>query len=112
MPPARSGPGMPSPGIFCPIRPDGCPAWIARPPALTVDSSAVVERLPGRPWDGHPDRAALEKLARFDPHFHTTRLTEAENADDDFAAAFHLRQLLHQQPWDASLLVKQAHLLA
>jgi len=76
------------------------------------DGAAVVERLTDRPRDEHPDRAALERLARFDPDFHTARLAEAENADDDFAIAFHLGQLLRHLPWAADLLVKQAHLFA
>ncbi len=57
------------------------------------NDAPVVERLTDRPRDEHPDRAALERLARFDPDFHTARLAEAESAHDDFAAAFHLRWL-------------------
>jgi len=76
------------------------------------NGAAVVERLTDRPQGEHPDRAALERLAHFDPDFHTARLAEADSADDDFAAAFHLGQLLRQQPWAADLLVKQAHLFA
>jgi hypothetical protein len=72
----------------------------------------VVERLTNRSRDEHPDRAALERLARFDPVFHTARLREADSADDDFAAGFHLGQLLRHQPWAADLLVKQAHVFA
>ncbi len=71
-----------------------------------------MERLPDHPRDKHPDRAALEQLARFDPHFHTARLAEADRAGDDFAMAFHLGKLLRNQPWDAELLVKQAQLFA
>jgi hypothetical protein len=76
------------------------------------NGGAVVERLGDRPRGEHPDRAALERLLRFDPDFHTARLAEADSASDDFAIAFHLGHLLRQQPWSADLLVKQAHLFA
>jgi hypothetical protein len=58
------------------------------------------------------DRELLERLARFDPDWHRSRLDEALATGDDFAAAFHLERLLRVQPWDASLHVQQAHLLA
>jgi tetratricopeptide (TPR) repeat protein len=79
---------------------------------IQQNGAAVVERLTDRPRDEHPDRAALQRLARFDPYFHTARLAEANSADDDFASAFHLGYLLRQQPWAADLLVKQAHVFA
>ncbi len=42
------------------------------------NNAAVVERVTDRPRDEHPDRAALEHLARFDPDFHSARLAEAD----------------------------------
>jgi Flp pilus assembly protein TadD len=58
------------------------------------------------------DRERLAQMARFDPSWHHTQLDEALEAGDDFAAAFHLGRLLRAQPWDASLHVHQAHVLA
>ena len=69
----------------------------------------MVERLTDRPRDEHPDRAALERLARFDPDFHIARLAEAESANDDFAAAFHLRWLSAAQLSEADAAKWEQH---
>jgi WD40 repeat protein/tRNA A-37 threonylcarbamoyl transferase component Bud32 len=58
------------------------------------------------------DRDLLERLARFDPDWHRRQLDAALRATDDFAAAFHLDRLVHNQPWDATLHVHLAHVLA
>ena len=58
------------------------------------------------------DRAFLERPARFDPDWHQRQLDESLAAHDDFAAAFHLERLTRGQPWDATLHVHSAHLLA
>jgi Flp pilus assembly protein TadD len=48
----------------------------------------------------------------FDPDRHLRLADEAEDAGNHFAAAFHVGLLLRQQPHDASLHVRHAHLLA
>jgi WD40 repeat protein len=54
----------------------------------------------------------LADLARFDPRWHEQQIDAALAADDDLAAAFHLERLVRGQPWDASLHVRYAHVLA
>jgi WD40 repeat protein len=58
------------------------------------------------------DREVLASRARFDPDWHRARLVEAEQANNDLAAAFHLDRLLRANPIDPSLHVSMAHLRA
>jgi WD40 repeat protein/tetratricopeptide (TPR) repeat protein len=58
------------------------------------------------------DRAFLERLARFDPDWDQRKVDEALAAGDDVGAAFHLERLARHQPWDATLHVHCAHVLA
>jgi hypothetical protein len=58
------------------------------------------------------DRERLRRLAQFDSDGHRRQLQESLESGNDFAAAFHAGRLLQQYPWDASLHVRQAHLLA
>jgi DNA-binding beta-propeller fold protein YncE len=48
----------------------------------------------------------------FDPDLHLRLAGEAEDAGNAFAASFHVGLLLRHRPYDASLHVRQAHLLA
>ncbi len=72
-----------------------------------VGEEAEVERR-RQAWD----RAALERLARFDPVWHRAQAATAEQAGEHFAASFHLGRLTYAFPWDAQLWLRQAHALA
>jgi tetratricopeptide (TPR) repeat protein len=58
------------------------------------------------------DRERLLRLANFERGWHLDALHAAVQAGDDVAAAFHLGRLLGAEPWDASLHIRQAHVLA
>jgi DNA-binding beta-propeller fold protein YncE len=82
-----------------------------------VEGNVVrLERLPdlieSRKRQEASDRATLERWARFDPDWHNRQVNAALQSGDDFAATFHVNRLVQGQPWDASLHLDLAHLLA
>jgi WD40 repeat protein len=76
-----------------------------------VDGQVQVDFVEAQKRRQARDRERIEQLNRFDPGWHRSQVDEALKDGDDFAAAFHLKRLLGEQPWDASLHIHLAHVL-
>jgi len=77
----------------------------------TNERVAYVERLDNRGQDGLTpqqrwDRERLARWATWNPTWHTQQADESEKAKQWFAARFHLRLLVKNQPDDATLAAR------
>jgi WD40 repeat protein/tetratricopeptide (TPR) repeat protein len=99
--------GKPLPGVQEPDRagepvsPDG--RWFAY-------ADGTVIRLVRR-W-GNEERPRLQRLTLPDPAWHDQQARQSEGEMDWFAAAFHLARLARLRPWDSTVHMRRAHVLA
>ncbi len=120
MPAARSWGGTPPPDSLSSIRPPASLHQQARQPPAPMAGSGPTPRARRfasgcSPTSSKPNNATATCCSAWHastPPGIALQVEKAVEADDDFAAAFHLERLARVQFWDASLHLRLAHVLA